>query len=125
VVRGIAAIIHQNRTPGNGNSNVPSQEHGDARFRYPEIPLDALQWTTGPNQVCATAPEIAEAMCWTVDKAQRIIDVYLARRACSPRTRLRSLKTTGTGPAMTEQADSMTLLSKTNSKREITENEWP
>jgi len=28
----------------------------------------------------ATAPEIAEAMCWTVDKAQRIIDVYLARR---------------------------------------------
>lgn len=80
MVRGIAAIIHQNRTPGNGNSNVPSQEHGDARFRYPEIPLDALQWTTGPNQVCATAPEIAEAMCWTVDKAQRIIDVYLARR---------------------------------------------
>jgi len=28
----------------------------------------------------ATAPEIAEAMCWTVDKAQRVIDVYLARR---------------------------------------------
>ena len=28
----------------------------------------------------ATAPEIAEAMCWTVDKAQKIIDTYLARR---------------------------------------------
>jgi hypothetical protein len=28
----------------------------------------------------ATAPEIAEAMTWTVDKAQRIIDTYLARR---------------------------------------------
>lgn len=28
----------------------------------------------------ATAPEIAEAMTWTVDKAQRIIDSYLARR---------------------------------------------
>jgi hypothetical protein len=28
----------------------------------------------------ATAPEIAEAMTWTVDKAQRILDAYLARR---------------------------------------------
>ncbi|SEN67906.1 tyrosine-type recombinase/integrase [Bradyrhizobium sp. OK095] len=28
----------------------------------------------------ATAPEIAEALTWTVDKAQRIIDTYLARR---------------------------------------------
>ncbi|WP_342711547.1 tyrosine-type recombinase/integrase [Bradyrhizobium sp. B124] len=28
----------------------------------------------------ATAPEIAEALCWTVDKAQRVIDMYLARR---------------------------------------------
>lgn len=28
----------------------------------------------------ATAPEIAEAMCWTVDKAQKVIDQYLARR---------------------------------------------
>jgi hypothetical protein len=28
----------------------------------------------------ATAPEIAEAMTWTVDKAQRVIDAYLARR---------------------------------------------
>jgi len=28
----------------------------------------------------ATAPEIAEALTWTVDKAQRIIDSYLARR---------------------------------------------
>jgi len=28
----------------------------------------------------ATAPEIAEALTWTVDKAQRIIDAYLARR---------------------------------------------
>lgn len=28
----------------------------------------------------ATAPEIAEAMTWTVDRAQRIIDTYLARR---------------------------------------------
>jgi hypothetical protein len=27
----------------------------------------------------ATAPEIAEAMTWTVDKAQRIIDAYLTR----------------------------------------------
>jgi hypothetical protein len=35
VVRGIAATIHQNRTPGNGNGNVPGQEHGDARFRDP------------------------------------------------------------------------------------------
>lgn len=31
-------------------------------------------------EVGATAPEIAEAMTWTVDKAQRIIDTYLARR---------------------------------------------
>jgi hypothetical protein len=28
----------------------------------------------------ATAPEIAEAMTWTVDKAQKVIDLYLARR---------------------------------------------
>jgi hypothetical protein len=28
----------------------------------------------------ATAPEIAEAMTWTVDKAQKVIDTYLARR---------------------------------------------
>lgn len=28
----------------------------------------------------ATAPEIAEALTWTVDRAQRIIDTYLARR---------------------------------------------
>jgi len=28
----------------------------------------------------ATAPEIAEAMTWTVDKAQKVIDRYLARR---------------------------------------------
>lgn len=31
-------------------------------------------------EVGATAPEIAEAMTWTVDRAQRIIDTYLARR---------------------------------------------
>jgi hypothetical protein len=31
-------------------------------------------------EVGATAPEIAEAMTWTVDKAQKIIDTYLARR---------------------------------------------
>ncbi|MHB0784402.1 tyrosine-type recombinase/integrase [Bradyrhizobium sp. 5.13L] len=28
----------------------------------------------------ATAPEIAEALCWSVDKAQKVIDFYLARR---------------------------------------------
>ncbi|WP_245453779.1 tyrosine-type recombinase/integrase [Bradyrhizobium sp. AC87j1] len=28
----------------------------------------------------ATAPEIAEALCWSVDRAQKMIDVYLARR---------------------------------------------
>ena len=28
----------------------------------------------------ATAPEIAKALTWTVDKALRIIDAYLARR---------------------------------------------
>ncbi|MHC2737852.1 hypothetical protein ACVMFA_003623, partial [Bradyrhizobium liaoningense] len=28
----------------------------------------------------ATAPEIAEALCWSVDKAQKTIDLYLARR---------------------------------------------
>jgi integrase len=28
----------------------------------------------------ATVAEIAEAMCWTVDKAQRMMDTYLARR---------------------------------------------
>ncbi|UZE51866.1 hypothetical protein ONR75_15640 [Rhodopseudomonas sp. P2A-2r] len=27
----------------------------------------------------ATAPEIAEAMTWTVDKAQKMLDSYLAR----------------------------------------------
>ncbi|MET4203044.1 hypothetical protein [Bradyrhizobium sp. LA6.12] len=27
----------------------------------------------------ATAPEIAEALTWTVDKAQKVIDLYLAR----------------------------------------------
>ncbi|MGY4351539.1 hypothetical protein ACVWXM_008032 [Bradyrhizobium sp. GM7.3] len=31
-------------------------------------------------EVGATAPEIAEALTWTVDKAQRVIDAYLARR---------------------------------------------
>lgn len=28
----------------------------------------------------ATGPEIAEALCWSVDKAQKVIDLYLARR---------------------------------------------
>lgn len=28
----------------------------------------------------ATVPELAEAMCWTADKAQRMLDTYLARR---------------------------------------------
>jgi hypothetical protein len=28
----------------------------------------------------ATAPEIAEALTWTVDKAQRVFDAYLAHR---------------------------------------------
>lgn len=28
----------------------------------------------------ATAPEIAEALCWSADKAQKVIDLYLARR---------------------------------------------
>ncbi|MBR0746578.1 hypothetical protein JQ582_21845 [Bradyrhizobium japonicum] len=28
----------------------------------------------------ATAPEIAEALCWSVDKAQKVINLYLARR---------------------------------------------
>jgi hypothetical protein len=28
----------------------------------------------------ATAPEIAEALCWTVDKAQKMLDTYMARR---------------------------------------------
>lgn len=31
-------------------------------------------------EIGATAPEIAEALTWTVDKAQRVIDAYLARR---------------------------------------------
>ena len=31
-------------------------------------------------EVGATAPEIAEALCWSVDKAQKVIDLYLARR---------------------------------------------
>ncbi|MGX0963199.1 hypothetical protein AB7M63_003648 [Bradyrhizobium japonicum] len=31
-------------------------------------------------EVGTTAPEIAEALTWTVDKAQRVIDSYLARR---------------------------------------------
>lgn len=31
-------------------------------------------------EVGATAPEIAEALCWSVDKAQKVIDIYLARR---------------------------------------------
>lgn len=41
----------------------------------------------------ATAPETAEALTWTVDKAQRIIDTYLARRACWRRAPLASWKT--------------------------------
>ncbi|MET4513763.1 hypothetical protein [Bradyrhizobium sp. I1.7.5] len=28
----------------------------------------------------ATAPEIAEAQCWSVNKEQKVIDLYLARR---------------------------------------------
>jgi hypothetical protein len=31
-------------------------------------------------EASATAPEIAEALCWSVDKAQKVIDLYLARR---------------------------------------------
>jgi hypothetical protein len=31
-------------------------------------------------EIGATAAEIAEALTWTVDKAQRVIDAYLARR---------------------------------------------
>ncbi len=30
-------------------------------------------------EACANAPEIAEAMTWTVDKAQKIIETYPAR----------------------------------------------
>ncbi|WP_426615796.1 hypothetical protein [Bradyrhizobium sp. McL0616] len=35
------------------------------------------------SEVGTTAPEIAEALTWTVDKAQRVIDAYLARRGIS------------------------------------------
>jgi len=28
----------------------------------------------------ATVPEVAEAICWTVDKAQKMFEAYLARR---------------------------------------------
>jgi hypothetical protein len=48
----------------------------------------------------ATAPEIAEAMCWSVEKAQKMLDTYSTRisRAAARwlRTRSRSLRTTGT-----------------------------
>lgn len=40
----------------------------------------------------ATAPEIAEAMCWTVDKAQRMIDTYLARRGVLAANAIRKLE---------------------------------
>ena len=40
----------------------------------------------------ATAPEIAEAMTWTVDKAQRIIDAYLARRGTLATNAIRKLE---------------------------------
>ncbi|WP_461314551.1 tyrosine-type recombinase/integrase [Bradyrhizobium embrapense] len=41
----------------------------------------------------ATAPEIAEALCWTVDKAQRVIDLYLARRGVLAANAIRKLET--------------------------------
>jgi hypothetical protein len=43
----------------------------------------------------ATAPEIAEAMTWTVDKAQRIIDSYLARRGTLAANAIRKLEQRG------------------------------
>jgi hypothetical protein len=40
----------------------------------------------------ATAPEIAEALCWSVDKAQRVIDYYLARRGLLAANAIRKLE---------------------------------
>lgn len=40
----------------------------------------------------ATAPEIAEALTWTVDKAQRVIDAYLARRGVLAANAIRKLE---------------------------------
>jgi hypothetical protein len=45
----------------------------------------------------ATAPEIAEAMTWTVDKAQKVT-CTLRGAACQRRTQSRSLRTIGTRP---------------------------
>jgi hypothetical protein len=39
----------------------------------------------------ATAPEIAEALSWSVDKAQKVIDLYLARRCVLAANAKRSL----------------------------------
>lgn len=50
-------------------------------------------------EVGATAPEIAEAMTWTVDKAQKIIDTYLARPGVLAANAIQSLRTTGTSTA--------------------------
>ncbi|WP_448031510.1 tyrosine-type recombinase/integrase [Bradyrhizobium liaoningense] len=51
----------------------------------------------------ATAPEIAEALCWTVDKAQKVIDLYLARRGVLAANAIKKLedyrdKTAADGP---------------------------
>ncbi|MBP1064863.1 hypothetical protein JOE51_006330 [Bradyrhizobium japonicum] len=40
----------------------------------------------------ATAPEIAEALCWSVDKAQKVIDLYLARRGVLAANAIRKLE---------------------------------
>jgi hypothetical protein len=45
----------------------------------------------------ATAPEIAETLTWTVDRAQRVIDAYLARPGVLAANAIESLRITSTG----------------------------
>jgi hypothetical protein len=53
----------------------------------------------------ATAPEIAEAMTWTVDRAQRIIDTYLARRGVLAANAIQKLEDHRDRAAAAEQSE--------------------
>ena len=37
---------------------------------------------TAATLLAEAGAEIAEALCWSVDKAQKVIDLYLASGAC-------------------------------------------
>lgn len=52
----------------------------------------------------ATTPEVAEAMTWTVEKAHKVIDLYLARRGTLAAHAIRKVEDVATRSVPTDVA---------------------